>query len=119
MQTFKPHRIRHHLCIVKELVKECHCTLQCTYMGKTISATKARKHFFQLLKLAGKPGAKITITLAGQAPVVLMSAEQFDGWMETLEIISDPELVKSMKRGIADMKAGRVTPLEEIIKKMK
>jgi len=36
--------------------------------------------------------------------------------METLEVLSDPEMMKAIKRGKADIKAGRVTELRTILK---
>ena len=83
-------------------------------MNKTVSATQARKQFFQLLKFAGMPGSSVTITLEGQTPLVIMSQDEFEGWQETIEIMSDPTLVKSIQEGIEDMKAGRVIPWEEV-----
>lgn len=86
-------------------------------MNKIVTATEARKNFFQLLKFAGKPGMSVTITLEGQSPLVIMSREELEGWQETLEIMSDPKLVKDIREGIEDMKAGRVVPWETVKKK--
>lgn len=41
---------------------------------------------------------QFTITHRGLPAVVMMSAEEFDGWMETFDIMSDKELVASIKR---------------------
>jgi antitoxin YefM len=71
-------------------------------MHKTVSATEARKNFFQLLKFAATPGANVTVTLTGAAPVVIMSQEEFDGWQETLEIMSDPQLMKDIREGLKE-----------------
>ncbi len=66
-------------------------------MKTTISATAARKNFYKLLRQAAKPGTKITITLAGEEPVVLMSQAEVEGWLETLEIMSDSKLVADIR----------------------
>lgn len=68
------------------------------HMKKIMTATEARKDFFSVLKAAGKPGRTITITLGGEPPVIMMSAEEFEGWVETLEIMSDPELVRQLDK---------------------
>lgn len=73
-------------------------------MEKIVSATEARKQFFKLLEYAGHPGASVTITLQGHPPVVIMSQEELDGWMETLEIMSDPELVKDIRAAAKEKK---------------
>ena len=76
-------------------------------MSKTMTATEARKNFYTVLKSAAKPGMAITITLQGQSPVVMMSADEFEGWMETLEIMSDVSLDKDVRAGIKEMKSGK------------
>lgn len=86
-------------------------------MNKVVSATEARKKFFQILEVAGQPGMSVTITFEGHSPLVIMSKEEFEGWQETLEIMSDQKLMKDIREGIADIKAGRVITLEEIEKK--
>lgn len=83
-------------------------------MGKTVSATQARKQFFKLLKEASKPGANVRITFKGHPPLMLLSEEEFEGWMETLEIMSDPKLVKDIHDGIREMQAGKGIPWEKV-----
>lgn len=87
-------------------------------MNKTVSATQARKEFFKLMKFAGTPGASVIITLEDNPPVVMMSQSEFEGWMETMEIMSDPELMKDIKEGMKEMKAGKGIPLEEVMRKL-
>ncbi len=68
-------------------------------MKKTYSATEARKNFFKLLELAGKPGATIIITLAGRPPVAIMPLEDFLTLRErTLTIGHKRSLYKRMRR---------------------
>jgi len=78
-------------------------------MTKTITATQARKDFFKLLKQAKTPGHFVRISLQGaDDDVIMMSADEWDGWMETLEIMSDPALVKELRKADKEMKAGTV-----------
>lgn len=44
--------------------------------------------------------------------------EMLDSIIETLEIMSDEELVESIRRAEEDIKAGRVRPLEEFLKEL-
>ncbi|MDD5055741.1 MAG: type II toxin-antitoxin system Phd/YefM family antitoxin [Candidatus Peribacteraceae bacterium] len=67
-------------------------------MKKIISAIQARKDFFKLITMAGKPGFTVTITLENHPPVVLMSQEEMEGWQETMEIMSDPELMAAIRK---------------------
>ena len=72
-----------------------------------MTATEARKHFFVMLQQAKKPGMAVTITHEGLPAVVVMSADEFEGWMETLEIMADPSLDKDLRAGIKEMKSGK------------
>ena len=38
--------------------------------------------------------------------------------IETLEVLSDPELMKGIERGIKDIEAGRIKPLSRVIKEL-
>lgn len=49
----------------------------------------------------------------------MMSVEKFDGWQETLEILSDRKLTKNIKEALTDLKKGKVYGLEEVKKKLK
>lgn len=72
----------------------------------TMTATDARKHFFEMLKTAMQPGTPVTITHEGLPKVVVMSVEEFEGWQETLDIMSDPELVATIQEGMASVQSG-------------
>lgn len=86
-------------------------------MNKIFSATAARKQFFMVLDLAEAPGSIVTITREGHPPLIIMSQDEWEGHLETLEIMADPELTKAIREGKADMDAGRVITLEELEKK--
>jgi prevent-host-death family protein len=78
-------------------------------MKKSMTATDARKNFFKLIEIAGKPGRSVVITREGMPDVVMLSAEEFEGWQETLEIMSynDPAMDKDILEGIKEMKSGK------------
>ncbi|HLD25872.1 MAG TPA: type II toxin-antitoxin system Phd/YefM family antitoxin [Candidatus Andersenbacteria bacterium] len=78
---------------------------------RIVTATEARKNLYALIRQANKPGERVTITLAGEEPVVLMPQEEMEGWMETLEVMSDPQLVKDIE---AAKKEKDFIPLEEV-----
>lgn len=85
---------------------------------KTVSATDARRQFFDLIEQAGKPGSCISITHRDLPGVVLMSYDEFEGWMETMEIMSDPKLMKDIAAGVAEKESGDTVPLADVLKKI-
>lgn len=80
----------------------------------TKSATEVRKDFFDILDQVESSGVPYTITKAGKPVVVMMSAEQYESWEETWDIMSDPELVKGIAQGEKDLAEGRYSTYEEV-----
>ena len=87
-------------------------------MTTTLPATKARQKFFKLLEEAEQPGAKITITVKGIPKVVMMPAEEFEEWQETLDIMSDQKLLKGIKKGLENIKKGKTYSSKEVKKRL-
>ncbi len=75
-----------------------------TTLSTTIPANEARSNFYQILNEANGKWRQFTITLRGKAHAVILSAEEFSGWQETLEIMSDKNLVQSIKKGLVSKK---------------
>ena len=87
-------------------------------MKKFLSATEARKQFFQLIKALDQPDSQVVITVDGTPKIVMIPYEDYEGLLETLDILSDPEAVKGIEEGEADIKAGRTIPWEEVKKEL-
>ena len=83
-----------------------------------ISATEARNNFFTLLEKVKKSPYPINITVKGVPEAVIMNKEEYDGWIATIETLSDPELMASLRQSEKDMKAGRYSSLEEVEKEL-
>ena len=78
-------------------------------MHKFITATAARKKWYDVIGAAEHPGVSVVITHAGLPKVVVMSFEEFEGWQETMEIMSDsdPVLDQDIRAGIKEMQSGK------------
>ena len=83
-----------------------------------ISATEARNNFFNLLEKAKKSPYPINITVRGIPEVVILSKEDYDSWIATIETLSDPELMKSIRKSEKDLKKGSYSSLEEVEKEL-
>jgi len=83
-----------------------------------VSATEARNNFFDLLERVKKGPFPINITIKGVPKAVIMSKEEFDGWMATIETLSDPELMEAIRKGDEDIKAGRYSRWEDVKKEL-
>ncbi len=83
-----------------------------------INATEVRKSFFELLERVGQGPYAINITVKGVPKAIMMGREEFEGWMATLETLSDPELMRSIRESEADLKMGRYASLEDVEKEL-
>lgn len=84
----------------------------------TVSATQARSNLYDLIDEVATSGKMVGITNKGETKAVLISPEELASWEATLDVMSDPELVKGIKMGEADIKAGRVVDWEDVKKEL-
>ena len=72
--------------------------------------------FNSFLKDVGIDPNSINITIKGIPEVVVMSKDDYDGWLATIETLSDPELMEAIRQGDEDIKAGRYRSWDEVKK---
>ena len=80
-----------------------------------LSITEARKNLFKLIDRAQKKGNYFVLTERGKPKAVIMSADEFVAWQETLEIQRDPQLMKEIEQAEADFKKGDYVTLQEVL----
>lgn len=78
-----------------------------------LTATKARQNLFDILKKSVKGHVPVKIkSKTGDA--VLLSEEDYEGLLETLELLSTPGMARSLREAMADIRAGRTKSLKEV-----
>ena len=82
----------------------------------TVSATTARANLYDLIDKVATSGKHVGITKKGETKVILISAEEYESWQETNEILSDKKLMKDLREAEEDIKKGRVYDWEEVKK---
>ena len=88
-------------------------------MTHTLSITKAREDLTSLVDKAKNRLDEYVITVNGSPAAVIISAAEYDSWKETLEVMSNPSLLKAIKEGEDDIKKGRVYDWEDVKKELK
>lgn len=83
--------------------------------SSTVTASEARQNLYSLIRRASKGLRTFEIKLRGVEPVVLISKEELEGWLETLDVMSSPEEVKAIAEGRKDKTA---IPLEKLLKEL-
>jgi len=77
-----------------------------------LADVKAR--FSELVDRVERQHDRIIVTRNGRPAVVLVSPDDLESLEETLAILCDPTLMKKVRQGVADLKAGRTIPLERV-----
>ena|SRR3989338_3286675 len=80
----------------------------------TLTATEARKKLFEILEDVSTPGVYYTLTEKGVPKAVILSAEEFDSLIETIEILQDRTLMNKIKKAEAEIKRGEYYTWEEV-----
>ena len=82
-----------------------------------LTATDARNDFLNIIDRAADNLEEFIITKKGDVKAVIMSAEEFESWKETIEILSDKRAMEDIRQSEADYKAGRVKPFVRTTKR--
>lgn len=83
-----------------------------------INATDARRDFFDLLAKVKKSTYPFAIVHKGIPEGILMSWDEYNGMIATMETLSDPEMVEAIRKGDADIAAGRYQTLDQVEKEL-
>ena len=86
-----------------------------------IPIAEARKNIFKVVNAASRPGVHYLLTERGKPKAVIMGAEEYESWVETMEIQSlIPDLSQDFTVAKHAVKSGsykRFTTLTDIKKK--
>lgn len=80
----------------------------------TVTLSEAKTRLARLLADVEELGDHYVITRSGRPTGVLLSVEEYEGLLETLEILADPELSKAVREGLRDAEAGRLLSHDEV-----
>lgn len=80
----------------------------------TLSLADARANLSRLVESAVTTHERFEVTRNGDRVAVLLSADDYDSLLETLDILSDPAEVAAIRRGLADVEAGELSSAVEV-----
>ncbi len=87
-------------------------------MVNFISIRELRPKLSNVLKRIHNKFERYVITRKGKPEAILLSVEDYESMVETLEIESDKALMKRLKKAEKDLRAGKGTTLAEIHKEL-
>lgn len=80
----------------------------------TLSLADARANLSRLVQSAVTTHERFDVTRNGERVAVLLSADDYDALLETVDILSRPEEVAAIRRGLADLETGEVFSADEV-----
>ncbi|MGR3279894.1 type II toxin-antitoxin system Phd/YefM family antitoxin [Acaryochloris marina NIES-2412] len=85
-------------------------------MPKFLTITETRKQLLTLPEqLTDEP---VIITKHGKPAMVALGYEQFESIMETLEVLSDPELMNILRQSLTQADQGETISLDDAIARL-
>ncbi|HXL46161.1 MAG TPA: type II toxin-antitoxin system prevent-host-death family antitoxin [Candidatus Binatia bacterium] len=84
-----------------------------------LTISEARRTLLDLPeKLARVPERAVSITRRGRPVLAVMPWEFYESLVETLEILSDPEMALALRESVEDIKRGRMVSHVEAKKRL-
>ncbi len=80
----------------------------------TLPIAEVRANLSKLVEEAERTHLRVEVTKNGRRAAVLLSADDYDGLLETLEILGDPDAMAAIREADQDIAAGRVYSGEEV-----
>ena len=75
-------------------------------MTKTLKASEAKTKFFELLRGVADREDEIVVTKDGEPTAILLNYGEYEQLVETMEVLSDPDAIKRLKKGEQYLKRG-------------
>ncbi len=86
-------------------------------MTKTIPLADAKKNLSSLVKDVEEKYDRFTVTRNGVDKAVILSSEEFEGLMETLDVLSSREEREAVARAKEQVRRGETVSLEAVKQK--
>ena len=83
-------------------------------MVNTIALKELRPELPDVINDIDRKLDRYIVTKRGRPVVVMMSVDDFEGLMETIEILSDKQAVKRIRKAEAEIKQGKTISFEKL-----
>jgi len=80
----------------------------------TLSLAEARANPSKLVESAVTTHERFEVTRNGDRAAVLLSADDYDALLETVDVLSRAEEVQALRDGLDDLETGRTSTVEEV-----
>jgi len=78
-----------------------------------VPITQAKAKLLDIVRQLSDTNDTIAITKNGIPEAVMLSMKKFEGFLETIDILSDPEMMKQLRGSAKDVKDDKLIDLDE------
>lgn len=79
-----------------------------------LSLASARANLLKIVESAVTTRERFDLTRNGNRVAVLLSADDYDALLETVDVLSRPELVASLRVAVEELDPGDVSSMDEV-----
>ena len=83
-------------------------------MARIVPFTEARSTLSELLDAVNQRHEHVVITRNGRPAGVVLSSEEYEALVETLEILEDEDALEALRESERDVRAGRLYDLDQV-----
>jgi prevent-host-death family protein len=80
-----------------------------------VPLSEAKTHLSELVDRVSREHDRVTVTKNGRVAAVLISQDELSGLEETLDILSDPDLMESLRESRRQAAEGDLTDLGDLV----
>ena len=81
---------------------------------KILPITTMKKNLLDIIKDMADEDSTVTVTKNGVPVGIMMTPDRYEGLLETIEILSDPKILKALTVSGKDFRSGRVFTHKDI-----
>ncbi len=86
--------------------------------GNTYSISEIREEITRLPERFAEDPEAVAVTRHGKPVMAILPWELYEAIMETLEVMSDAELMTSFREGVKELAEGKGEPLDDVLKEL-
>lgn len=81
----------------------------------TTTTSNAKAHFIAMVRKAHELGQAYLITRRGEDSAVLLGSEDYEGLLETLDILKNSKVSLAISESLKDLKKSNVYSFEDVV----
>ncbi len=81
----------------------------------TTTTSNAKTHFISMVRKARELGQTYLITHRGKESAVLLGSEDYEGLLETIDILKNNKLLSLIMKSLRDIKDGKTYSFKDVV----